>query len=104
MVTAHFNEWFAMPKYEKSLSLHVSGSLHEAVNTKDAFVAATESSVFPEQTRREIYPALILHTYPEANAAMIEKFSTMPSLEEFMTAIASLSTNSAAGTTGLLIT
>ena len=72
MVTAHFNEWFAMPEYIKTSSLHVSESWHEAVDSEEAFVAATESTGAPEHLRREIYPALGLHTYRQTNAVMTE--------------------------------
>ena len=99
MVTAHFNEWFAMP--DNASSLHVSESWHEAVDTEEAFVAATAITGVPEPLRREIYPALRAQSYPAANAAMIEKFSEVPSLDEFRAAIASLPTNSASGPTGL---
>ena len=65
MVTAHFNEMYAMPEDAK-----------------------TPNGV-PEHLRREIYPALRAQTYPEANAAMI-KLNQVPSLDEIRAAIASL--------------
>ena len=40
MLTANFNQWFAMPEYAKTSSLHVSW--HQAVDSVEAFVAATE--------------------------------------------------------------
>ena len=46
MVTAHFNEWFAMPKYAKASSLHISESWHDAVGSVEAFVADWCTRVF----------------------------------------------------------
>ena len=79
-------------------------SWYEAVDSVEAFVAATESTGVPVHLRREIYPALRLNIYPEANAAMTETFLTMSSLEEFMAAIACLPTNSATCPTGISLT
>ena len=53
------------------------------MDSEEAFVAATATTGVPEVLRREIYPALRAQSYLDANAAMIEKFSEVPSLDEF---------------------
>ena len=81
--------------------MHVSESWHEAVDSEEAFIAASETTGVPEHLRREIYPALRAQTYPEANAAMTITLNQVPSFAEFRAAIASLPMNSASGPTGL---
>ena len=71
-----------MPEYANGLSLHVSESWHEAVDSEEA------STGVSKHQRSEIYPALRLHTLPEANVAMMAKFLIMLSIKEFMAAIA----------------
>ena len=101
MVTKHFNDWFAIPDYAKTSSLHLSPSGHTVVDSVDAFLEATETSGVPEELRRKLYPSLRHDAYPQANAELRVTFAVPPTLEEFTQAIASPLTNSAAGPTGL---
>ena len=101
MVTNHFNEWFAIPEYAKTSTLHMSPTWHTAVDSVEAFLKATETSGVPEELRRKLYPSLRHDAYPQANAKIRASFAVSPTLAEYTWAIATLPTNSAAGPTGL---
>ena len=90
MVTNHFNEWFAIPDYAKTCSLHMSPTWHSAVDSVEAFLEETETSEVPEDLRRKLYPSLRHDAYPQANAELRATFAISPTLQEFTQAKFSL--------------
>ena len=90
MVTKHSNDWFAIPDYAKTSSLHISPTWYTAVDSVDAFLEATETSGEPADLYRKLYPSLRHDAYPRANAELRATFAVPPTIEEFTYAIASL--------------
>ena len=68
MITNHFNDWFAIPDYAKSSSLHMSPTWHIAADSVDIFLEAMATSQVPEDLRWTLYPSLRHDAYPQANA------------------------------------
>ena len=90
MVTNPFNEWFAIPKFAQTSTLHMSPTWNTAVYSVNAFLEASATSRVSEDQ----------DAYLQANVELRALFVVPPTIEEFTHAIANIPINSAAGPTG----
>ena len=100
VMTAHFEQWYAMPPHYTTDQLH-TGQWQDTLKDFASFYAAVQHTKVPEPLCHLIYRA-IMHTpqVDTAHSRMTDIFNTPPSFEEFVAHIRTLTNNSGPGPSG----